>query len=275
MSDNESNGTDERDLQALADRLADRFASRFFAFEERMSELEDGLRDEVARIRASVQVTDLLADDLRRSLEERVDDNPMFARITQLEELIRSTSSSAAPAEVDLGPVLDVLGELRGAATDLAPLHQRLDELTASMRGAGPDLGPVVQQLEALGRKLDDLGGPDLAPMRTEITDHIDALSARIATPGVDLGPVQERLEALAEAVAAGRPDLAALRAAIDDLRSVTPDFSPLADRIDALAERRPARRRRPETDPSPPRRNRRCGPQPTGCRRPPRGPPG
>ena len=239
MSESNGDEMEVASVEAVGERLAAGLTMRFSEFEDRMVELEQGLRDEVGRIRSSVQVVDLLADEVRRALAEHRPDDALLHRLDALESLLRSTpTSGSAGPHVDLEPVLHRIDQLAQdlgrQAPDLVPLREALADVLdsvaaestdarterAAVRAALADLREAVDETvhERLG-ELAQASSQHAAGTRT-IIEAIDSLLDRAdgQTPAVDLTPVLGRLDELAGRTGGPAPDLGPLHTSIGEV---------------------------------------------------------
>ena len=242
------------DTAALGDRL-DEVGRRVDGLDSRLdlapiqnalAEVVDALAQQIDDSRSSsanaLAAIEVLADRVR---ESRTDLQPIDERLAtvadaqQLDDLRNRLDALAGaiaeqrPEPVDLTPLSAAIADLRthiaDSRPDLAPLHARLDEITAST-----DTSALDEGLATLGRSLESLA----AAVRENGVD-LDPVQQRLATlaDAQQLHDLRNRLDALAGAIAEQRPepvDLTPIVAAVDALRHHYDDTQP---DLDALVE--------------------------------------
>ena len=260
--DTESGGID---AEAIGTTVANRIGERLATFEDRMAGLEEDLQTEVMRVRTSAQAIDLLADEVRRALQERDGDDRLLERIDALERAVREDRPSA-PA-TDLGPVTTALTDVLDAVaanaersdSDRRALHDEPEggrrDLGEVASQVGPtDLSPVTAAIAEIAQRIDTTPTPDLGPLHDAITNLGNQIDANRPQP-VDLTPLETRLDHTAATIRDAIPtlDLTPLHQRLDELthhltqnQPQPVDLSPIHDAIAALANQLEGQRSEP-----------------------------
>ncbi len=212
--------------------------------------------------------------DSKLSLRQMIDLSPVTERMNELESLVRGFGMPKPPP-VDLAPVMEAVQNIRvpQAPTydftplysrmyqieqcvasirvpDLAPLHDRLDTLEASMQRSvaaidipkpiPTDLSPVFDGLSTIERSIGSLRIPDLAPV-------MSSLASLVESNRNDLAPLYDRMNQVDKAVRdLPQPERVDLAPLVDRVAAVdahvgalhippAPNLQPLQARLDAL----------------------------------------
>jgi tetrahydromethanopterin S-methyltransferase subunit B len=230
--------------------------------------------------------------DSKLSLRQMIDLSPVTERLNELESLVRGFGMPKPPP-VDLEPVLDAVKAIRIPEPpaydftplysrmyeveqhvasiripDLAPLHERIDSLEASVQRSvaaieipkpiPTDLSPVMAGLASLVdstraglASASESARADLAPLYDRVNDLDTAVRDLPRPAPVDLVPVLDRLAAVDAHVGAIRipeqppaPNLQPLHAKLDavekavaDIRMPSLDLAPVHARLGEIEQ--------------------------------------
>ena len=203
--DDEADGRATEIGAAIGAEVSARMAARLAQFEERMQHLETDLREEVGRVRSSVQVVDLLADEVRRTLSERPGDDIVLDKLAEVEVLVRSD-----------------LDALRRAGPDFASLTESIDDLRSRVEDGRPDLAYIEERLTAIDALV------RAERQDTSVTSGIDAVHATVIEARADVDALSERLADLQTRVGPGL-DLSSVEAGLRDLPPTSLTLGPIS----------------------------------------------
>lgn len=212
-------------LRSLDEQTQKALAGIGEALESRRQELQTGLRQELADVRASISAQETASESRVQALEERLrrSDDEM----SELGEL-------HAVIDVGLGTLRSEVAEVRGALTQVAGSHadiqDRLDGLDRPPQGAPPEQGRgrkfgrknesgahlavAIDAAELLVRE-----HQQLKVQVARLEQEADAATARAASQASATAPLKSDIRLLQEQLAAHNDALGTLGRAVERLR--------------------------------------------------------